>query len=66
MSERLRLEPARVVSVIVAIAVAALPELRELGVLSPEWADSLGRIIAPAVVLLGGEAIRSRVSPVQG
>lgn len=63
--DAIRNNPARVVSIVVAIALAALPHLATWGVpITPEQVDSLNQFLPSVLVLLGGEVIRTRVSPV--
>jgi uncharacterized membrane protein len=60
----MRTEPVRWVSVAVAIVLLCLPHLAVFGVpVTQEQVDAINNILPSVVVLLGGEVIRSQVSP---
>ena len=57
-------EPVRYLSIGVAIIVLALPHLRTFGVpLTPEQVEALSDFLPAALLVLGGEVVRSRVTP---
>lgn len=56
-------EPVRIVSMLVAIALAALPHLATFGVpLTHEQIDALNTFLPSLIVILGGEVARARVT----
>lgn len=60
----MRTEPVRIISLVVAGVLAALPHLPVFGVpITPEQIDALNQFLPSVIVLLGGEVIRARVTP---
>ena len=58
-------EPVRVISVAVAVVLAALPHLAVFGVpITPAQTEALYQFLPSLLVIIGGEVARSRVSPV--
>mgnify|MGYP006935503763 FL=1 len=61
----MKTEPVRIISVVIAVALAALPHLAVFGIpISPEQTAALNQFLPSLVVILGGEVIRARVTPV--
>ena len=61
----MRTEPVRIISVSVAIILAALPHLAVFGVpITPEQTEALTQFLPSVIVLIGGEVARARVTPV--
>jgi len=59
-------EPVAIVSVIVAVILAALPHLHTFGVpITPEQTDALNQFLPSVLVLIGGVVARAKVTPVQ-
>ena len=61
----MRSEPVRIISVAVAVVLAALPHLSAFGVpLTAAQTDALYQFLPSLLVIIGGEVARSRVTPV--
>lgn len=58
-------EPVRYISVALGIVLLALPHLSKFGVpITPEQTDALMTFLPGVLAMLGGEAIRTYVTPV--
>jgi uncharacterized membrane protein len=58
-------EPARVVSIVMAVVLLALPHLSTFGVpITPEQEQAIENFLPAVLALIGGQMIRSRVTPV--
>lgn len=61
----MRTEPVRLISLVVSVVLLALPHLPAFGVpISQAQLDALNSFLPSVLVLLGGEVIRTRVTPV--
>lgn len=60
----MRSEPVRIISIVVALILAALPHLATFGVpITAAQVDALSQFLPSVIVILGGELIRTRVTP---
>jgi hypothetical protein len=59
-------EPIRIISAVIAVALAALPHLATFGVpITPDQTDALSTFLPSLLVIIGGEVARARVTPVK-
>lgn len=57
-------EPVRYLSYGLSLLILALPHLRTFGVpLTPEQVDALADFLPAALLIIGGEVVRRRVTP---
>lgn len=62
----MRTEPVRLIAIVVAILLAALPHLAAFRVpITPEQTEALNQFLPSFLVIIGGEVARTRVTPVQ-
>ena len=61
----MKTEPVRIVSLIIGLVLAAIPHLDKFGVpITVQQIDALEVFLPTVLVLIGGEFVRARVSPV--
>lgn len=60
----MKTEPVRIVSALIAIALAALPHLPVFGVpITAAQIDALNLFLPSLLVVVGGEVMRAKVTP---